>query len=736
MREQYINILGQVIKIGIIVLVFVTPLLFIPLPQNINDFRIFSEFNKQVFFVIGSLLLFTIWTLKMVLERRVTIVRTPLDIPLLALLLTYVISTALSSDIFVSIAGFYGTFYPSLIGVFALVLFYFTLVSNFNSKTRLQSLIALVISISIVAIIHITNYFGLFLIPFEAAKVREWTPIISLGSFAFIASILILVSLGFALQTKIIWLKYAGFAAAVLLFIPLLIINAFGAWVSLLVGLLIFLFFSPKIFNDKKTRIYLATTAAVAGLFLIIALIPSLRDGIVKPLINTEDKNTTITTEKRLSLENGWQTAANSAGDKPILGSGPGTFPFAYTQNSPISVNNTDDWNVRFEQASNEYANLISTLGIVGFVVFLFVLVSLFRPLILFVSNSANAKDNPLILLILSSLGGYAAGSLFFDTSLVIGLVFFFLAAVSLSTLYDLGVKGTNKVNLKLVSLNAGAIRSFEEGETPSSNLLAIILFIPSILLMMSVLFLFFNAYKAEVSYQKSIIAASENRGSDTRDLLISAIRTFGFRDVYHRTLSLVDLRLAQNLSTQQQDQENQDPTNIQRLVNEAIEQGKIASGYQTQTTIGTSRANVVNWESIAIVYSNLIGVANGAEDHAVRTYIIAVSLQPRNPLLYEALGSVYLRLNRTDEAIRMLETAVSLKPDLSSSHFALAQAYKQADDRDEDAVVELQRTLQYLPEDSADKERIQSELDEVLEELEKTQSSPSSTTPSANTNP
>ncbi len=736
MKEQYIGILGHVIKVGILVLIFITPLLFIPLPQNVNDLRTFSEFNKQIFFVIGTLLLFSLWAVKMVLEKRVTIVRTPLDIPLLALLLVYAVATAFSSDIFVSLAGFYGTFHPSLIGVLTLVLFYFTVVSNLNTKTRWHSLIVLIASFSIISIIQIFNYFGLFILPFEPTKVREWTPLLSLGTLAFISSILIPVSIGFALQAKNKWFKVSGFAASILLFISLLIINALGAWVSLVVGAVIFLFLSPKFFSDKRDRLYLGITAGVAVLLLVIALVPGLSDSIIKPLINTNSNNTQLTTEKRLSLQHGWQVAANSVGEKPVLGYGTGTFPFSYTQNVPRSINSTDDWNVRFEQASNEYVNILSTLGIVGFIVFLFVLVSLFRPLILLTLSSVSAKDNPLVILLLSALGGYVSGSLFFDTSLVVGMVFIFLAAISMSILYDLGAKGVDKVNLKLVSLNAGAIRSFGENEKPTSNPLTYVFLIPSIILMLAVIFISFNAYRAEVSYQNSIIAASENKGVETRDSLINSINIYAFRDVYHRTLSLVDMRLAQNLSQQQQNEENPDPTQIQRLVNEAIDQGKIASGYQTQTTIGTSRINVVNWESIALLYSNLLGVAGGAEDHAIRTYIGAITLQPQNPLLYEALGGVYMRLNRTDEAIRTLETAVSLKPDLASTHFALAQAYKQAGDRPADVARELQRALDSLPEDSADKDRVQTELDEVLEELEKTQDKPSETSPSANTNP
>src|SRR3989344_4001295 len=128
MKEQYARAISQLIKIGIVVLIFIIPLLFIPLPQNINDARIFSEFNKQIVLVFGSLALFTLWCLKMIIVRRVSIVRSPIDIPLILFFLVSLLATVFSSDLFVSIAGYYGLFYPSLLPLFALTLFYFTAV--------------------------------------------------------------------------------------------------------------------------------------------------------------------------------------------------------------------------------------------------------------------------------------------------------------------------------------------------------------------------------------------------------------------------------------------------------------------------------------------------------------------------------------------------------------------------------------------------------------------------------
>lgn len=716
MKEQYINFIGKIIKFGILALIFIIPILFIPLANTPNEERIFAEFNKQIVFVVGSTLLFTLWALKMVLEKKVTIVRTPIDIPLIAFLLIYILSTIFSVDLFVSVAGFYGVFHPSLISVFALALFYFTTVSNLDSKFRFWALSAIVASIGLISVVNILNYFGVFLLPYEASKLREWLPLLSLGSFAFISAITIPLSIGLSLQTKIMWLRVIGLIVSLILFTSLLIVNALGAWLALLAAVATFLILGPKVSLNKHDRLSLAVTGAIAIIFIVISFTPTLRSNIIEPLIQGENNSPTLNTEPRLSLEGSWRVATSTIGRRPILGFGPATFPYEFTRFSPVSLNQTEDWNIRFEQASNEYVNIVTTTGILGLVAFLLLLFFTLKPLTLFVTRSNTLKDNPLLVFLLSAIVAYIVGSLFFDTTLVSGLLFFLIVASSFSLLKDLGAKGIDFVSLRLVSLNAGAIRAFPDEKVPSNSILGIIFFVPALIILALTGYFGQLAYRAEVGYQRSIIAAAENKGSETRDLLISAIRTFGYRDIYHRTLSLVDLRIAQGIS--QQGQSDQNTQNIQSLVQEAIDQGKIASGYQNPTTAGTSSENVVNWESLAIVYSSLIGVAQNANTHSVNTYLGAIQRFPRNPLLYESLGNIYLRTNQTDLAVRTLETAVSFKGDLASTHYSLSQAYKQAGDRDEDVERELQNSLNFLPE-GPNKNRVQSELDELKKGLD-----------------
>jgi len=125
---------------------------------------------------------------------------------------------------------------------------------------------------------------------------------------------------------------------------------------------------------------------------------------IITPLIKGEDKSLNLVSEPKVSLEHGWSVAASALGQKPFLGAGPGTFPFVYTRNAPVSINQTGSWNVRFEQASNEYVNIISTVGILGLAAYLLLIFFLLKPIFVFCAKSAMTKENPLIIFLLASI--------------------------------------------------------------------------------------------------------------------------------------------------------------------------------------------------------------------------------------------------------------------------------------------------------------------------------------------
>ena len=119
MRENIAIISTKIIQIGLVLLAFLIPIFFLSTTSE------FYSFNKTTLLVVAAFFLFFVWGAKMAAEARVRVTRTPLDIPLLAFLLVYIIATFFSIDQIVSVLGWHPTFFGSLPSIAAIVILYF-----------------------------------------------------------------------------------------------------------------------------------------------------------------------------------------------------------------------------------------------------------------------------------------------------------------------------------------------------------------------------------------------------------------------------------------------------------------------------------------------------------------------------------------------------------------------------------------------------------------------------------
>jgi cytochrome c-type biogenesis protein CcmH/NrfG len=329
----------------------------------------------------------------------------------------------------------------------------------------------------------------------------------------------------------------------------------------------------------------------------------------------------------------------------------------------------------------------------------------------------------------------FLVGLIFFDLSAITGMAFALLAGALFATLRDWGSNQAEEVDLKLVELKSGVISSVEPTNriVSSGNAMAWVFVALAAVIFGGVLLLSWGDYRAEFYYQKAILASQTNNGKETRDNLVAAINANVYRDTYHRALMVTDLALARALNQKGNLNQNEQNT-LLALVQEALDQGQITTGYegkglgsfQIKKVSGTSTLNVANWEGLATVYANIGGqLRNDALVHAINTYSRAIQLDPTNPRLYEALGSVYFNSSDLDNAEKNFELAISAKYDYASAHYNLSQVLKKKGDNPAGVVNELQATLSLLEDNAQNKAvraQIQKELDDANKELAKTQ--------------
>lgn len=397
-----------------------------------------------------------------------------------------------------------------------------------------------------------------------------------------------------------------------------------------------------------------------------------------------------------LPLRANWQISVEGFKNfKSLLfGVGPANFISAYTSAKPFYLNQTTLWNILFFHGRSEYLHLLTTTGLVGLLTFGWM-----------------SLGN------LGRLGELGRLRKQFRISLyLILLLFLFLPGNFLTWLVlyvCLGSLGSERNG----SQNSGpSVR--DENREPEARYSRFLLLLP-IILLISLIYFAGRAWLAEHLTYRSALAAQENKGKETFDLQQQAILLNPYLDSYHLNLASTAFLLANSLSRKANltDQERQ---TITFLIQQAINQTRIA------TTLAPHKAS--NWQARANLYQNLINLAEGADLWTVNCYLNALRLDPANPILRVNYGGLFYLYQNYEAAIEQFKLAVQVKPDYANGWYNLAAAYRE-DGKFSQAAYAMQQVLNFLPQDSPDRPKAESELEELkkkIAELPEAQPQPS----------
>ncbi len=122
----------KAIEICFYAVFFFVPIVFV------GDTSELFEFNKLWLTFDMAILIGVFWITKMILQKRIWIQRTPLDIPIILFLVSQIISTVISMDPHVSWWGYYSRFNGGLFSLLTYVFLYYAFVSNntFSKKSQ------------------------------------------------------------------------------------------------------------------------------------------------------------------------------------------------------------------------------------------------------------------------------------------------------------------------------------------------------------------------------------------------------------------------------------------------------------------------------------------------------------------------------------------------------------------------------------------------------------------------
>ncbi|OGH17980.1 MAG: hypothetical protein A3C22_00995 [Candidatus Levybacteria bacterium RIFCSPHIGHO2_02_FULL_37_10] len=636
---------------------------------------------KQILLGGVIVILLILQGIKMLIEQSVRLRRTPFDIPILLMTVFAFFSAILAVNRADSLTAFIPYLF-AILGFFLIV----NIVKDKNSILFLMSsLIAGSVLLSLSAVL---SFFKIYILPFSETHTQTFTP---LGSLLEQNIYLIIgFSVSFYYLFRFIKSKKTNLKQE--------------------------LSISAPIEPNQKFNLVNQETAKLAG-FAVASFI------ILMGVIVTSYSLFKLDKPFILPIETGFQTALSEisldsgrVAQGFLVGSGIGTYAVDFSRWKIASFNqNQDMWNLTFLRSSNFVFELLTTTGILGLYAFIFLIIRAIKEIRL---SPQNKMFLPLLVLLAMS---FLLPLNFITQTLLFIILGLFAANQGLiskmhARFFD--------IEFQLVAFKKGLI-ALDVPNVKSDRSLILPSFVAILILITAGLTGYFGILYAisDLTFQKSLVAASQNNGSLTYQEQARAISIFPYRDGFYRVFSQTNLALANSLASQQpagSSPSAQIQQNITTLIQQSINSARTATTVAPQTYL--------NWQNLSSVYRSLIGFGQNAETFAIASAQQAINLDPNNPQQYISLGGIYYQLGQWDNAQNQFQIAIALKPDLANSHYNLGHTLEQKGDI-QNALVQYQVVQSLVANDKTS-------LDQIIKEIEVLQGKAGAgAAPSANAN-
>lgn len=692
-KETDLRVVGfcnWVIKYGLYLLAFLTPLFFLPFNTNI------LELNKQLLLVVFALLLLIAWIGKMIAEGSMEMKKSWLNIGLALFAVFYLISSILSKNFYQGLVGSGGMISESFFSLVALLIVFFVVVNNIKKREEITNFVFVLICSGLVAgLFSAWQLAGKFLLPWDFAQNASFNTVGSVSAMeVFLATLLVLAAVLFTEIDTVRWRQIFYGVAAGFFLLMILSINFVNVWWALLVvGIVII---SLGIINRLQMSQYRLILPMLVLAFAVLMLLPvrlNIFTWLTMPSEVSPSWSATLDIDRQILKE------------RPIFGAGPGSYSYAYGLYHDKVLNQTDFWNVRFSQGISKIASQPVILGLAGWLTWLVIVIGFgvygFWSLI-----RKRGRNWPLALAVFSAWFLLAFLQFLYGTNLSLEFAFWLMLGLSFLSLKTLVKKGSEDTEVEIAKIPAMSV-AFDR-TSPFASLLSFA-FVVVLVLTISALYLGGSYYYADILYQKGVDAVNVKNDLEGGTVKIKdAVLLNPYHDLYLRTLSQAALqRVTQELAKPQSSQRD---ANVQNLIATAINIGKRSTDL--------APLNVDNWTQRATIYRSVIGYINGAEQWAFDAYNEALKLEPQNPLYYLELGRTYVLASdvltqaaKTDKdaaakmkdylakAEETLKKSVEMKPDYSSALFELALVYDRAG-KSSEAIESMIQTRNLYPQD------------------------------------
>lgn len=383
-----------------------------------------------------------------------------------------------------------------------------------------------------------------------------------------------------------------------------------------------------------------------------------------------------------------------------LIGAGVSSYRNAYQIFKPVWLNGTENWAISFTQAANMPLTLVTTMGILGLIAWLMVVVKFLK----FHKNSLVGSK---------SIGVFILGSFLLNLLLPFNTIMLTLQAIALACLV-----ANEKHRLPLLQMQTLRFKMLNKPEAINlkKKPINIPLYLGTGIAMAVVLgtgYLATRSLQAFMLMSQSTRAIAENDAVKAYELQQKAVSLNPYYDVFRRRYSATSALIGISLSNKADITEDE-KQQVSSLLQQSVTQARAA------TTLDGAESQ--NWSNLAQIYSNLIGVSDDAINWTVQSYVTAIETNQNDPFLRLDLAAVFVGQEAYQEALNIYDQAIQLKADIPISHYRRGEllVLVQTPEALREARLSFQRALVLLPADSEDyiavSEQI-SELETYMEE-------------------
>lgn len=664
LSKKVIHFFDFMFKLSMFAIFAGVPLFFTDLPFQ------GAAFDKQIYFYFWTLIALITWASKCGYMGEMKIRKTPLDIPIIAFWMAYLLATIFSVDRWHSFFGFFGDPSRGFLNITALVVTYYLILSNFNASFFKWIFKGIIISGSVMVIWSFLAILGIKIMP------NAWLayfPISFPGSIeslsVFLSALvpIFIVSIFKIQENKNLNEKKKltfSIIQLIILAMDLFLIFVFyvyaqwsGFFIGLpgiLIGMILFLVFILSK-NVRPKGAWSVIPMAVFVIILTFWMIGQVNLSKINLPVSVNVPYATSLTIAKDSLKSNF-----------FFGSGAANYGYAFSKNLPAGF---DNMGIRFFQGQGVIIEAISTIGVVG-TVLLIILILTFLSVALFMLSRDREKNKIYSLGILTAAVIMLANVLMIRTEASLLIYSIILLSLSLAVLY----------------LESNAKEDFINFSLKASPKFALTLAFIYLLIFASVAFLFVFFGKVYVADLKMGSAAREATPSEAGSIakIAQAISINPREGKYFTRLGQEYMALTNQEMLKEEKDRSVDK--IQTYLTLAIQAGKRGEDLM--------KNDVTTVEALAQIYENAGLYVGDALQLAEDTYNRAKELEPNNPDILVKLGQIKLKMvalkkddnekkQTVEDARDLFQKAIEVRGNYSPAYYNLSLSQEALGDLD-----------------------------------------------------